>query len=194
MLIFAWQPSVDWVMKQVELAVFSNAYEYEGSWWQVALENLAKIRLQTVKSFEQDGAKRDYPVEYLTRDPGDDMWKSPLHASGGLSWRGKKRFMRLVELRLNWGETVDEFHALEEWCSLDATRGGTQQTRRYVHGEDVWLEAQGGGKTKGRNVAKRVVDWTIIVQELVGLRVDEFDPLSPPDLQLHFSEVCVSKA
>lgn len=183
------QPNVDWIMKQVETAVFSNAYEYQASWWQVALEHLGKVRLQTVKSFEQDGTKRDYPVEYLTLDPSDGIWKSPLHAHGGLTWRGKKRFMRLVELRLNWEELVDEFHILEEWCRLDTNRSGTQTTRRYVHGEDVWLEAQGGGKTKGRNVAKRVVDWSIIVQELVGLRVDEFDPLSPPDLQLQLSEV-----
>ena len=185
------QPSVDWIMKQVEAAVFSNVYEYEGCWWQVALEHLAKVRLQTVQSFEHDGTKRDYPVEYLTRDPSDGMWRSPLHAHGGLTWRGKKRFMRLVELRLTWEELVDEFHILEEWCRLDSTRGGTQTTRRYVHGEDVWHEAQGGGKTRGRNVAKRVVDWSIIVQELVGLRVDEFGPLSPPDLQLQFSEVRV---
>jgi len=185
-----WPPPIDWIMRQVEGSVFSNAYEFESSWWQDALEALGKIRLQTVRTFELDGTKRDYPVEYLSLDPSDLTWKSP---SGlGVSrfpWRGKKRFMRLVELRLKHQELVDEFQVLEDWCRLDTALAGAQATRRYMHGEDALHQADGSGKTKGRNIAKRVVDWVNIVAELAGLRMDEFDPLSPIELQVKFSEV-----
>ena len=185
-----WPPTVDWTMQQVESHVFSNAYDYESSWWQDALEALGKIRLQTVRTFEQDGTKRDYPVEYLSLDLSDGTWKSP--ADLGISrfpWRGKKRFMRLIELRLKWEELVDEFQVLDDWCRMETTRAGVQATRRYVHGEDALHEAESNGKTKGRNIAKRVVDWVNIVEELAGLRIEEFDPLSPIELQVKFSEV-----
>ena len=50
-------------------------------------------------------------------------------------------------------------------------------------------EAEAGGKTKGRNIAKRVVDWVNLVEELVGLRIDEYDPLTNVELQIKYSEV-----
>ena len=100
-------------MQQTESAVFSNVYEYESSWWQEALQALGKIRLQTVRTFEVDGTKRDYPVEYLALDPSSGTWKSPTDlGSSRFAWRGKKRFMRLVELRLRWEELVDDFQVL----------------------------------------------------------------------------------
>jgi hypothetical protein len=185
-----WPPTVDWIMQQVESVVFSDVFEHGPSWWQEALEALARLRLQTVKTFEDDGSKRDYPVEYLSLDSTDGLWKSPADlGTSRIPWRGKKRFMRLVELRLKSEELVAEFQALEDWCRLDTTKAGIQATRRYVHGEDAFHEAHSAEKTKGRNVAKRVVDWVNIVDELAGLRIEEYDPLSPVDLQVKFSEV-----
>ena len=184
-----WPPTLEWVMQQTESAVFSNVYEYESSWWQEALQALGKIRLQTVRTFEVDGTKRDYPVEYLALDPSSGTWKSPTDlGSSRFAWRGKKRFMRLVELRLRWEELVDEFQVLDEWCRFDATRASVQTPQRYVHGDAV-QEAEAGGKTKGRNIAKRVVDWVNLVEELVGLRIDEYDPLTNVELQIKYSEV-----
>ena len=184
-----WPPTLDWVMQQIEQAVFSNAYEYESSWMQDALEALGKIRLKTVRTFEMDGTKRDYPVEYLSLDPISGTWVSPAGLGGSrFAWRGKKRFMRIVELRLKWEELVDEFQVLDEWCRLDATRTGVQAPLRYVHGDAV-QDAEGSGKTKGRNIAKRVLDWVNIIEELVGLRIDEYDPLTNVELQIKFSEV-----
>lgn len=185
-----WPPTVEWIMQQVETVVFSNVYEHETSWWQDALEALGHIRLQTIRTFELDGTKRNYPVEYFSLDPKDGSWKNPADlGSSRFPLRGKKRFMRLVELRLKWEELVDEFEVLEEWCRMESKRAGVQATRRYVHGDEAWQEAEVGEKTKSRNISKRVVDWANIVEELVGLRVDEFDPLSPVELQVKFSEV-----
>jgi hypothetical protein len=66
-----------------------------------------QIHIHTQVRINNISSSKDYPVEYHILDPSSGRWVNPIDAEVSyFSWRGRRRTMRLLELRLRPEELV----------------------------------------------------------------------------------------
>ena len=78
-------------------------------------------------------------------------------------------------------ELIGELQAVIEWCSAS-------QSNKYSHHDVTWNEAARRGNADAQ-LAKRIVDFSQILEEVVGVRLDVLDLNAPVLQQVQYSEI-----